>query len=766
MPRSNRLLWATLAFALLAALQWAQPAMGAPAGWEVEWTAERAAVGDWQQLSVDAGRIVYHTAEDAVVLRNAVAGTTVTLTAPGTRGAAPVIEGDWVAWLTLSSDQGIDGLLLHSLSGEDDRRIASGFVYGAPVLEGGRLLWLGGSNESVVLNLYDIAAGTNTALNEGTFGWSLPLLLSDRWVVWREHQADGSDLLFAYDTKAAEKHVYPEVQGGLYALLGDRVVVSAPVLPGESVAKGLALMDLRDRTFTRIPESEDGRISSLAADETAQRLAWTAMDEAGAFVAIYDLEAGSHERVPMPHHLLGPIKIAGDTVLFRAQAGYGLLSSAPMTLFAYDITDHHLTELGQLLRGLPFATDGTRAYWISTVLENDGWPRLPPHWFPESSSSIAASEHLFVGTAPAAEAEPFADISGTHLYRTAIVSLFEEGVVAGYESGGHAVFRPEETYLRAQYAKMLVEALDLTVDEGLRAPFWDLGPDDPDSLYPHDYIAAASEAGLIQGYPDGSFHPWQPAGRAQLVTLTVRAAQQIQPGLLLDTQSSYAPLPGNFDATHARSLAVAEDNGLMNGLLGYGREWDPWQAATRGEGAQLLWNLLRMDLRPSDTQLLQQAIAAITADQELTAEGRWSHGAASRPLTSADLDALRARLTSATLKAGRDRTWDPPTSEWGAILHTADGGRVGLDFWNETDAEMGWYSLALPSGQISTSERALVLEASQVAGWLRETLEASRVTADGEERPTPPAVAWIAPQAAAEKVPYQLWWARQAGGVG
>ena len=166
---------------------------------------------------------------------------------------------------------------------------------------------------------------------------------------------------------------------------------------------------------------------------------------------------------------------------------------------------------------------------------------------------------------------------------------------------------------------------------------------------------------------------------------------------------------------------------------------------------------------------LEQAtdvIAAITADQELTAEGRWSHGAASRPLTSAELDALRARLTSATLKAGRDRTWDPPTSEWGAILHTADGGRVGLDFWNETDAEMGWYSLALPSGQISTSERALVLEASQVAGWLRETLEASRVTADGEERPTPPAVAWIAPQAAAEKVPYQLWWARQAGGVG
>lgn len=208
-----------------------------------------------------------------------------------------------------------------------------------------------------------------------------------------------------------------------------------------------------------------------------------------------------------------------------------------------------------------------------------------------------SSEHLFVAERPSGGSELFTDVPGTDPYRTAIVSLFERGAISGYETAQGTVFRPEEPYLRAQFAKVMVEALGVPVEESLEAPFWDLGPDDPDSLYPHDYVAAAYEAGIIAGFPDGSFRPWEPAGRAQLVTLTVRAAAQgPRAGLLLDTPSYYTPLPGMFDLTHARHLATAEGNGLMDGLLGYGHHWDPWRAATRAEGAQLLWNLIRMDV--------------------------------------------------------------------------------------------------------------------------------------------------------------------------
>lgn len=591
-----------LALCTVLGLLLARPAAAASAGWDVTWIESPTASGPRepsQHMAADGGRVAYLTGYRGVVLCDASTGVANVLTSPGTVAGTPVIEGDYVAWSAFSADAGEEGLVLHTLSDGSSRKVADGHIYGDPILCGGRILWMGGTNESVVLSLYDIASGTNTALNAGAWGWSEPLLLNTAWVVWHEHQANGSDLLFSYDIGAAEKRACPEAaEGRMYAVVGDRLVVSRPAIAGQ--ATKLALFNLRTRVFTDIPASAGAAISSLAVDEAGGRLAWTATDEAGAFLAVYAVATGSLERVAMPHHLLGPVEIAGDMVLFRGQAQYDLLSSAPMTLFAYSIANHTLTELGQLLRGFPFATDGVRAYWIDTVLANDGWPRLSPHWFWEWSTSIAASEHLFVATAPLVTIEPFADIAGTHPYRTAIVSLFDKGAVAGYESGGHTVFRPDEPYLRAQFAKVLVEALDLPVEEGLVAPFWDLGPDDPASLYPHEYIAAAYQAGLIEGFPDGSFHPWQPAGRAQLVTLTVRAADRLRPGLLLDTPFSptyYTPLPRNFDPTHARNLEVAEDNGLLDGLLGYGWEWDPWQAATRAEGGQVLWNLLRMDLR-------------------------------------------------------------------------------------------------------------------------------------------------------------------------
>lgn len=597
-PRVRRLTCALVLCAVLGLL-WAQPAAAATAGWGVEWLDTPTASGPRepsQHMSADGGRVVYLTGYRGVVVYEASTGAAHVLTPPGTVAGTPVIEGDYVAWSAFSADAGEEGLFLHRLSDSCSWKVADGYIYGDPMICGGRILWMGGSNERIVLNLYDIASGTTTALNQGTQGYSEPLL-NAAWVVWREHQVDGSDLLFSYDIEAAEKHACPEVAGGrMYAVLGDQLVVGRPAAPGMAQAPELALFDLRSRSFADIAASSGAAISSLAVDESGGRLAWTALG-VGAFLAVYDVATGSLERVPMPHHLLGPVEIAGDMVLFRGQAHDGLLTSVPMALFAYSIANHTLTELGQLLRGSPFATDGTRAYWVGTVLANGGWPRLPPHWFPESSTSGAASEHLFVGTAPVIAIEPFADIAGTHAYRTAVVSLFEIGAVAGYESGGNTVFRPDEPYLRAQFAKVLVEALGVPVEESLEAPFWDLGPDDPDSLYPHDYVAAAARAGLIQGFPDGSFHPWDPAGRAQLVTLTVRAAHTLQAGLLPATPADYVSSLGPFDSTHARSLAVAEDNGLLDGLLGYGRHWDPWQAATRGEGAQVLWNLLRMDLR-------------------------------------------------------------------------------------------------------------------------------------------------------------------------
>ena len=45
-----------------------------------------------------------------------------------------------------------------------------------------------------------------------------------------------------------------------------------------------------------------------------------------------------------------------------------------------------------------------------------------------------------------------------------------------------------------------------------------------------------------------------------------------------------------FDPIHGLGLRLAEYNGLLVGVLGFGADWDPWKYASRGEVAQMLWN--------------------------------------------------------------------------------------------------------------------------------------------------------------------------------
>ncbi|MCZ7662922.1 MAG: hypothetical protein M5U22_08330 [Thermoleophilia bacterium] len=56
---------------------------------------------------------------------------------------------------------------------------------------------------------------------------------------------------------------------------------------------------------------------------------------------------------------------------------------------------------------------------------------------------------------------------------------------------------------------------------------------------------------------------------------------------------------GPFDAVHGPTMLRAELNGPLDGLVGYGRKWDPWVPATRGEAAQVLWNVLGKEGRPA-----------------------------------------------------------------------------------------------------------------------------------------------------------------------
>ncbi len=183
----------------------------------------------------------------------------------------------------------------------------------------------------------------------------------------------------------------------------------------------------------------------------------------------------------------------------------------------------------------------------------------------------------------------FVDVPFDHPYREAIVALAGSRVVSGYEgANGSILFKPNDPVRRAQFAKMVSGVFRLPVNEGLVASFTDLGVDDPINLYPHDYVAAAALAGITLGAASGVFAPYANITRAQVVTMLVRGAEQLMPNALVDPPAVYLGTMRDFSADHGPAMRSAEYNGLLIGIVGFGRDWNPWQAATRGEVAQML----------------------------------------------------------------------------------------------------------------------------------------------------------------------------------
>lgn len=114
----------------------------------------------------------------------------------------------------------------------------------------------------------------------------------------------------------------------------------------------------------------------------------------------------------------------------------------------------------------------------------------------------------------------FSDLEGDPL-RDDIELLATLGVLSGDGTGR---FLPEDPLNRAQLAKLLAEALGLPEAD----PALVDGLADAAALpgWARPYVAAAFQAGLLRGYPDGTFQPDRALTRAELVATVVRAVPE------------------------------------------------------------------------------------------------------------------------------------------------------------------------------------------------------------------------------------------------
>lgn len=194
---------------------------------------------------------------------------------------------------------------------------------------------------------------------------------------------------------------------------------------------------------------------------------------------------------------------------------------------------------------------------------------------------------------------PFSDVPPGHPYDDAITALAAAGVVDGYpEPGGGSTFRPDGTILRRQFAKVIVGALGIPVSEADVCPFPDVDVSGPDAFYPDNYVAVAALRGITRGTTSDPprFSPWREITRAQVLTMVVRAASSELPYRLTDPPAAFSGVLPADDPTHGANVRAAEWNGLLDGIEPNGSgpaEWDILAPASRGEVAQILWNVTR-----------------------------------------------------------------------------------------------------------------------------------------------------------------------------
>jgi S-layer homology domain len=199
--------------------------------------------------------------------------------------------------------------------------------------------------------------------------------------------------------------------------------------------------------------------------------------------------------------------------------------------------------------------------------------------------------------AVAAPAWAFPDVPADHPYVVAINDLASEGIISGHANGN---FGPDEPVARCQFAKMIVNTLGLShTDPSM--PFVDVGPGDLP-----EFVAAAARSGITKGTNEAGtlFSPWGNITRAQMVTMVVRAAQNLEPGTLAVAPDGYLSPWKDFSPVHAAFASTADYNGLFN-LMQSAFLRDAWQNATRGEVAQVLWNLkaFQRQTKPADEMI-------------------------------------------------------------------------------------------------------------------------------------------------------------------
>lgn len=112
----------------------------------------------------------------------------------------------------------------------------------------------------------------------------------------------------------------------------------------------------------------------------------------------------------------------------------------------------------------------------------------------------------------------YTDVATDSWYNNAISTLSNMGIINGYDDGS---FQPNASITRAEFTAIATRFFDYTAEYD--GAFNDVASG---SWYA-DYVQTAVDMGLVDGYPDGGFHPNSYITRAEAVTIVNRVLNRV-----------------------------------------------------------------------------------------------------------------------------------------------------------------------------------------------------------------------------------------------
>lgn len=167
-----------------------------------------------------------------------------------------------------------------------------------------------------------------------------------------------------------------------------------------------------------------------------------------------------------------------------------------------------------------------------------------------------------------------------HWSRKYVESMAAKNVVNGYEDG---TFRPDNEITRAEFAKMIVSALELDLSN-YNGGFSDIKATD----WYADYVATIVRLGLARGYGDGTFKPNNKITRAEMAVILGNALDlEVKPDEINSLLNKFTDLDTLEDWAKLGVSKVIKA-GIM---VGSDDKFNPRGTATRGEVATAIYRL-------------------------------------------------------------------------------------------------------------------------------------------------------------------------------